>query len=133
FLPSGGGAAIILAGAVLNPVSVGLLAGVGGALGELTGYGVGYRGGAILEKHANLYIKAQRWMKRRGSITIFVLSTVPNPIFDAAGLAAGGIRFPLKKFLALVWMGKTIQAMVGAFIGAWGSDQFVSLAEGLFN
>ena len=132
FLPSGGGAVVILAGAVLNPVWVGLVAGLGGTLGETTGYFVGYEGGAILERHAKVYTKAKRWMERRGSITIFVLSVLPNPIFDAAGLAAGGIRFPLKKFLMLVWIGKTIQAMGAAFLGAWGSDRFISIAEGLF-
>ncbi|MFQ5933417.1 MAG: DedA family protein [Dehalococcoidia bacterium] len=129
FLPSGGGAAVILAGAVLNPVAVGFLAGIGSALGELTGYAIGYQGGAVLEKRANLYIKAKRWMERRGSITIFLLSVLPNPLFDAAGLAAGGIGYPLRKFLALAWMGKTIQALGGAFVGALGSDWLIALAE----
>ncbi|MFQ5826713.1 MAG: DedA family protein [Dehalococcoidia bacterium] len=133
FLPSGGGAAIILAGAVLNPIAVGFLAGIGGALGELTGYAVGYEGGAFLEKRANLYVRAKSWMERRGSITIFVLSAVPNPVFDAAGLAAGGIRYPLRNFLFLVWAGKTLQGLAGASLGALGSDWIIGLAEGLLD
>lgn len=135
FLPSGGSAAVILAGAVLNPVWVGLLAGAASALGETTGYIIGYEGGAVLEKRTGLFAKAKRWMEqeRRGAITIFVLSVFPNPFFDAAGLAAGGIRFPFKKFLFLVWAGKTIQAMAGAFIGAWGSGWLIDLAEGVLD
>ena len=132
FLPSGGSAVVILAGAVLNPVFVGLLAGTAAALGELTGYAVGYEGGAFLERRAKLYAKAKRWMEKRGSITIFLLSVFPNPLFDAAGLAAGGIRFPLRKFLALTWLGKTIQALAGAFIGRLGSDWVRNMGERIF-
>ena len=132
FLPSGGSAVVIFAGAALNPVLVGLLAGTAAALGELTGYAVGYEGGAFLERRAKLYAKAKRWMEKRGSITIFLLSVFPNPLFDAAGLAAGGIRFPLRKFLALTWLGKTIQALAGAFIGRLGSEWLVDMGERLF-
>ena len=133
FLPSGGSAVVILAGAVLNPVLVGLLAGTAAALGELTGYAVGYEGGAFLEKRTKLYSQAKRWMEKRGSITIFLLSVFPNPLFDAAGLAAGGIRFPLRKFLALAWLGKTIQGLAGAFIGRLGSDWLVNLVARVFD
>ena len=133
FLPSGGSVAVIGAGAVLNPVWVGLLAGAGATIGELTGYIIGYEGGAVLEKHASLFAKAKRWMERRGSITIFVLSAVPNPIFDAAGLAAGAIRFPLRRFLVLVWAGKTIQALGGAFLGTLAGDWFSKLAENILD
>ena len=133
FLPSGGGAAVILAGAVLNPFLVGLIAGTGATLGELTGYAIGYQGGAVLEKWTSAFTKAKRWMENHGSTTIFVLAIVPNPVFDAAGLAAGGIRFPLARFLTLVWVGKTIQATGGAFIGALGSEWLIDIAEGLLD
>lgn len=133
FLPSGGSVAIILSGAVLNPVLVGLLAGTAATLGELTGYALGYEGSSVLERRIKLFPKAKRWMEKRGSITIFLLSVIPNPLFDAAGLAAGAIRFPLKKFLFFAWSGKTIQALGGAFVGALGSDWLVNLWEGLLD
>ena len=133
FLPSGGSAAVILSGAVLNPVLVGLLAGVAAALGELTGYVLGYEGSGILEKRIKMFPKVKGWMEKRGALTIFVLSVLPNPLFDAAGLAAGAIRFPVRRFFFFCWSGKTIQALAGAFIGALGSDWLVGLAEGVLD
>ena len=108
FLPSGGSAVVILAGAVLNPFLVGLLAGTAAVLGELTGYAIGYEGGAFLDRRTKLFAKAKSWVEKRGSLTIFLLSLIPNPIFDAAGLAAGAIKFPLGKFIIFAWLGKTI-------------------------
>ena len=35
------------------------------------------------------YAHLERWMSRRGGITILVLSIIPNPLFDLAGIAAG--------------------------------------------
>lgn len=122
FLPSASSLVVIGAGAWLNPFLVGIVAGVAATLGEITGYAIGYEGGELLEKRSRLFARAKSWMERRGSITLFLLSIVPNPAFDAAGLAAGAIKFPLKRFLLIVWTGKTIQAIVGAFLGSqtWG-------------
>ena len=114
-------------GGVLNPLFVGLVAGVGETLGELTGYLAGYGGRAVVEDW-QMYDRLERWMQRNGSATIFVLSVIPNPIFDLAGIAAGALRFPLAQFLLSCWVGKTIKTVAFAFIGA----QFISTLEGLF-
>ena len=114
-------------GGVLNPLFVGLVAGVGEALGELTGYLAGYGGQAVVEDW-QMYDRLERWMQRNGSATIFVLSAIPNPVFDLAGIAAGALRFPLKQFLLSCWVGKTIKTVTFAFIGA----QFISTLENLF-
>lgn len=122
FLPSASSLVVIGAGAWLNPFLVGLVAGTAATLGEITGYAIGYEGGELLEKRSRLFARAKGWMEHRGSVTLFLLSIIPNPAFDAAGLAAGAIKFPLKRFLVIVWTGKTIQAIVGAFLGSqtWG-------------
>ena len=117
FLPSASSLVVIGAGAWLNPFIVGLVAGTGSTLGELTGYAIGYQGGEFLERRSRLFQRAKDWMERRGNITLFLLSVIPNPVFDTAGLAAGAIKFPLKRFFAIVWAGKTIQAIVGAYLG----------------
>ena len=126
FLPSASSLVVIGAGAWLNPFLVGIVAGTATALGEFTGYAIGYQGGEFLERRSRLFQRAKGWMDRRGSITLFILSIVPNPAFDAAGLAAGASKFPIKRFFAIVWTGKTIQAIVGAYIGErtwdWLSD-----------
>ena len=114
-------------GGVLNPLFVGLVAGVGEALGELTGYLAGYGGQAVIEDW-KMYDRLEGWMQRNGSATILVLSAIPNPFFDLAGIAAGAMRFPLGQFLLSCWVGKTIKTITFAFGGA----QFINTIESLF-
>ena len=115
-LPAPSLAAVFAMGAVLNPVLVGLVAGVGEALGELTGYMAGYGGRAVIEDR-QMYERLEGWMRRNGAATIFVLSVVPNPVFDLAGIAAGVLRFPLWRFLLSCWAGKTIKTTAFALAG----------------
>jgi len=96
---------------------VGLSAGVGEALGELTGYTLGVSGRAVIEKRET-YERLRRWMQRRGALTVFVLSTIPNPIVDLAGIAAGSLRYPLWRFLLFCWLGKTIKSLAIAWAGS---------------
>lgn len=104
-------------GAVLNWVIVGLVSGVGEALGESTGYLAGVGGSVMIEDHA-LYQRMKYWMERYGMTTIFVLSVVPNPIIDLAGITAGASRFGYLKFLFTCWAGKTIKTLIFAWAGA---------------
>ena len=109
-------AVVFASGSVLNPVLVGLVAGVAEPLGELTGYMAGYGGGAIAQDRES-YQRVKDFVTRRGFLTIFVLSAIPNPLFDLAGIAAGAARFPIAKFLAACWLGKTVKALLVAFLG----------------
>ncbi len=104
-------------GSVLNPFIVGLVAGVAEPIGELSGYMAGYGGSAVVESRPR-YAKVEQWMQKRGFLTIFLLSALPNPIFDLAGMAAGAMRFPVWKFLLACWLGKTFKATVLALLGA---------------
>jgi membrane protein DedA with SNARE-associated domain len=104
-------------GAVLNWVIVGLVSGIGEALGESTGYLAGYGGSVMIEDHP-LYRRMKYWMERYGMATIFVLSVVPNPLIDLAGIAAGASRHGYFKFLFACWAGKTIKTLIFAWAGA---------------
>jgi uncharacterized membrane protein YdjX (TVP38/TMEM64 family) len=117
FLPVPGLAAVFAGGSVLNPLLVGLIAGVGEPLGELTGYLAGYGGSAVVEDRLR-YERMRGWMQRRGFLTIFVLSAIPNPLFDLAGVTAGILRFPIARFLFACWLGKTLKAFVVAYLGS---------------
>ena len=117
-LPAPSLALVFAMGSALPPVLVGLAAGVGEALGELTGYAAGYGGRAVIENQAT-YEKLVGWMRRRGGITILVLSIVPNPFFDIAGIAAGSLRYPIWRFLLFCWLGKTIKTVLVAYAGAY--------------
>ncbi len=117
-LPIPGLALIFALGDAYNPFLIGIAAGAGSALGEITGYMAGYSGQIVL-KNNKTYLRMERWMKRRGSIVIFVLAFVPNPIFDLAGAAAGVLRYPLWKFLTVCFLGKTPKSILVALAGAW--------------
>ena len=110
--------AVFAGGGFFNPVIVGLVAGVGEALGELTGYMAGYGGQAVVGDR-EIYDRLEGWMRRNGVATIFALSLIPNPFFDLAGIAAGVLRFPLGAFLLSCWLGKTIKTLCVAFAGAY--------------
>ena len=112
-------AVVFTLGGIINPVLVGLVSGLGAALGEITGYLAGY-GGQILFERGRYYDTLVNWMKRKGDITLFVLSVVPNPIFDIAGATAGALGFPLWRFLVITWAGKTVKSLGIAFAGYWG-------------
>jgi len=106
-------------GALLpSPVVVGLVGGAGAAIGEITGYMAGYSGRGIVQNR-QLYRRIEGWMKRWGTVTIFVFSVVPF-VFDLAGIAAGVLRYPFWKFLLLCWLGRSLLYIGAAFAGAWG-------------
>jgi len=125
-LPAPSLALVFAMGSALPPLLVGLAAGVGEALGELTGYAAGFGGRAVIEDQ-KVYDRLEDWMERRGGITVFVLSVFPNPFFDLAGIAAGTLRYPLWRFLLVCWVGKTIKTTVVA----WAGSQSITLVEQL--
>ena len=113
-------------GTVLNPWLTGLSAGTGDALGEITGYMAGYAVEDIAG-HSRLYAKLERWMRRNGDLTIFVLSLFPVPFFDLAAMAGGIVGYPLWRFMLATWAGKTIKAVIAAWMGACGIPWFTNL------
>src|SRR3990172_6934810 len=104
-------------GAHLSPVWLGLAAGSGAALGELSGYLAGFGGQAIVEENAT-YRRLAGWVQRHGSLAIFALALIPNPVFDLGGIAAGVLRMPVLRFLVSCWAGKVLRMMAVAAAGA---------------
>jgi membrane protein YqaA with SNARE-associated domain len=118
-LPAGNFLVLATLGAVLPSATiVGLVGGIGAAIGELTGYMAGYSGQAVVSRQ-KMYIRLKGWVERWGMLTIFVLSIVPL-VFDLAGIAAGVLRFPLWKFFLACWLGRTILYLVITWGGAMG-------------
>ena len=114
-------------GATLHWPLVGLVAGIGEALGETTGYLAGFGGRAVIENR-QLYTRMQYWMEHHGMLTIFVLSVIPNPFIDLAGMTAGALKYGFHKFLMAAWSGKTIKTL---FV-AWAGTQSISWLSWLF-
>lgn len=112
-------AATFIAGSVFNPLLAGVVSGAGMALGELSGYLAGYGGTAIVDtKDRVLFQRLQNWMGRHGFLTVFILSAIPNPIFDLAGVAAGMSRFPVSRFLLAGFLGKSLKGLIFALAGS---------------
>lgn len=120
-LPAPGVAIIYAMGAVFNPLWVGLAAGTGGALGELSGYLAGFSGQAVVEK-TDMYNRFQPWVDRYGGWAILVLSAIPNPFFDVAGIAAGIAKMPVQTFLVFTWVGQIIKMSTFAIAGYYSLE-----------
>ncbi|MGQ9903357.1 MAG: YqaA family protein [Anaerolineae bacterium] len=103
------------AGTVFSPVGVGIVAGLGAALGELTGYLAGYGGTGIIPR-GRLYQSMQAFIQRHGMLAIFLLTAIPNPIFDVGGILAGVTRMPVWQFVISAWAGKAIRLGILAFV-----------------
>jgi membrane protein DedA with SNARE-associated domain len=132
-LPSPAVASVFGGGALLDDmlgvpafVWVGLIAGLGESLGEFTGYAAGYGGRIVFEDRPE-YNRVHRWMERHGSLTMFGLSVFPNPLFDLAGVAAGAVKMPIRRFFPAVLAGKIVKDTYLAAIGGLGASAIIHL------
>lgn len=112
----------------LNPIVVGLAVASAETLGEMTGYLGGVSGAGLLERN-RWYTRFKWWLNRKGGTALFILATVPNPIFDLLGIAAGAARYPVHKFLAIVFVGKSIKSIGIAYACYLGVSEITELIE----
>ncbi len=117
-LPAPGLAIVFAMGSVFHPLGIGIVAGTGGALGELSGYLAGFSGQAIIER-MDIYEKISPWVDKYGTLAILILAAVPNPFFDLAGIAAGIAKMPWLNFLLACWAGQLIKMTAVAYAGAY--------------
>lgn len=120
-LPAPGVAIVYAMGAIFNPLGVGLAAGTGGALGELSGYLAGFSGQAVIER-TDIYERFKPWVDKYGGWAILVLSAIPNPFFDVAGIAAGIAKMPIQNFLFFTWIGQLIKMTMFAYAGYYSLE-----------
>lgn len=109
----------------MGPIFVGIAAGLGETLGGISIYMTGYGGGTALHdmkegKIKSAYKRMTGWVERRGSLTLFILSAVVNPFFYPAALAAGALRFGIRRYFFICLTGKTIKGITVASAGYWG-------------
>ena len=117
-IPLPGMAVILTAATIWNPILVALIASVGYTLGEITAYYAGRGGrGIIIKTHHEAYEKAEGWMNHYGGLTIFLFAFIPVFIFDLAGITAGALGFPLKKFLLYCWLGRLPRSFIEIYLG----------------
>jgi len=117
-LPVPGFLLLFALGAAFNPVLVGLAGAIGGTIGEMTCYLLGYSGRGVVQNR-RLYDKSAQWLKKWGVLTIFVFAVTPSP-FDVMGMVAGLLRFPFWKFFLACLCGKILKYIGIALAGAFG-------------
>jgi membrane protein DedA with SNARE-associated domain len=57
-------------------------------------------------------------MKKYGGWTVLFLAFIPNPAFDMAGIVAGALKMPIKRFLIWCAIGKIMKMLVFAYAGS---------------
>ncbi len=128
---------IFTVSSVLDPTSValvGVISGLGAGIGGTLVYLAGRGGGKFFSKIGFLSpstggkstftsrwtSRITNWAQRRGTIVVFIMSVVFNPIFAPAAIAMGVIRFPLWKFFLMCWAGNTVKSLIIAYSGYFG-------------
>lgn len=102
-----------------NPWLVAFWAGSGAAIGEMSGYVLGLSGQVLIHEN-HLYNYLFEWMKSHRAaayVAIYILATIPNPLFDMAGVAAGVLKIPWRWFMLWCFLGKTTKMIFFAFAG----------------
>jgi membrane protein DedA with SNARE-associated domain len=127
-LPAPGVAIIYAMGSVFNPFGVALAAGTGAAIGELSGYLAGFSGQAVIDR-GDVYERIHPWVEKYGGWAILVLSAIPNPFFDIAGIAAGMTRMPVRTFLLFTWIGQMIKMLMFALAGKYSINWISTFFE----
>jgi uncharacterized membrane protein YdjX (TVP38/TMEM64 family) len=61
-------------------------------------------------------------MQHRGWIVLLVASSIPNPLFDLIGIAAGTLKYPIWRFLIAVWGGKLVKSTTIAYACFYGIE-----------
>lgn len=118
-LPSPAFAAIIAMSASLDPIMLGAVAGIGSGLGEITGYLAGKGVRDTLNNHIKESAAIEEFVERYDVAAIFLLSFIPNPLFDIAGVIAGGLRIHWTHFLSACVLGRVIRYVLLALIGSF--------------
>ncbi len=94
----------------LDPIILGVVTGLGSAIGESTGYFAGLSGRRIVYKDKDgIITRHKRMLHTYGPLAIVFVAFVPNPVFDLAGIAAGAVKMPYWKFFIACFIGKTLR------------------------
>jgi membrane protein DedA with SNARE-associated domain len=108
---------------------VGVAGGLGMAVGEVTAYYAGFLGAELArgrelsgpKRFHPTIERVVRWidwlMSRWGMATLAVLAAVPNPLFEVAGITAGSVRMPFRRFFVAVTAGKIVRGLLLAYLG----------------
>jgi len=127
FLPLPASVFVFGLGAVLNPLFIGLVAGAGAAIGEFTGYALGWGSRKAIKnkwKKQIDYIE-KLFAKYGGFLIIFIFAATPLPD-DIAGVVAGVIKYPARKYFLAALLGKIVLNIALAYAGFYGVKEILN-------
>jgi membrane protein YqaA with SNARE-associated domain len=115
---------------VLSPLLVAIVSGLGIATGQTIAFLLGRLGrhsllwgySADTEKSRAPHWteKTIKWAQKRGSIAVFFLSALFNPVFTPIAIAMGALQFQVMKFFILCLAGNTLKSLFIAYLGYFG-------------
>jgi membrane protein YqaA with SNARE-associated domain len=106
-------------GATLNPMILGLVCGVGSAIGELSAYLLGRGGRRVIDdKYGPRLENVKLLIQRYGVAIIFLFAVLPLPD-DLILIPLGMLRYNLKKAMATMLIGKTLMCIGVAYAGKY--------------
>jgi len=121
FVPIPGILVVFTLGSVLNPPLVGIVSGLGEAIGSIGIYLSGWGGQKAVQNINSKFLdRFADWIRRRGEIAVFLMSAILNPLFYPFTAIAGMLRFGLVKFFFLCWAGKSVKNIAIAYLGYFG-------------
>ncbi len=122
FIPSPAFFVVFFLGSVISPLPLGIAAGLGSSIGELTSYFAGYGVHMAAEKHHKKFVEIEKLFQRyKAPAIIFFFSATPLP-FDVVGIFCGAVRYPVKRFYLATLAGKLVKFTFIAFAGFYGIE-----------
>jgi uncharacterized membrane protein YdjX (TVP38/TMEM64 family) len=106
-------------GAILDPILLGLVTGVGSTIGEFSSYLVGRGGRKLIEdKYGRRLESARALVERFGMPAIFLFALLPMPD-DLILIPMGMMRYSVRKAFAAMFLGKLGMGLVIAYAGRY--------------
>ena len=119
---------IFFLGGVLDPVFVALSGGLGAAIGEFSGYVIGYSGTKIVSEERRKKMGYMvKLFDRYGPAAIFFFALTPLPD-DLLFIPLGIMKYPFLKAFVPALLGKMLMTFILAFSG----QQSIELIESIF-
>lgn len=114
----------------LDPILLGVFAGIGATIGEISSYllGRGMSMAQLEEKYGQRLKKVRQLVDEYGYLTVFIFAVTPLPD-DMVMIPAGIIGLSLTKVIIASLIGKILLAIIIAYAGKYGFEM-VSLMIG---
>ncbi|MEM3615102.1 MAG: VTT domain-containing protein, partial [Candidatus Methanomethylicia archaeon] len=107
----------------VEPIILGVVSGLGGAIGKSVIYGIGVEGRRIIlnEERINQMEKFKEMLGKYGAIAVFLVTVTPAPD-DIVIIPLGLIKYSFIKFFIATFLGKTMLSIAIALFGRYFTE-----------